>query len=149
VRIFEVMTKEVETVAPTLIAAEAAERMRQNRIRHLVVKDGRTIVGVLSDRDVRGRGAAQLTQQTVADLMTRSAVSIGPRDTVRAAANLMRGRTIGCLPVVERERLIGIVTVTDLLDLLGRGVDRSTQPERVSLHYRVPHRKQRRFSAAW
>ena len=148
-RIFEVMTKEVETVAPTLIAAEAAERMRQNRIRHLVVKDGRTIVGVLSDRDVRGRGAAQLTQQTVADLMTRSAVSIGPRDTVRAAANLMRGRTIGCLPVVERERLIGIVTVTDLLDLLGRGVDRSTQPERVSLHYRVPHRKQRRFSAAW
>jgi acetoin utilization protein AcuB len=143
------MTKEVETVAPTLIAAEAAERMRQNRIRHLVVKDGRTIVGVLSDRDVRGRGAAQLTQQTVADLMTRSAVSIGPRDTVRAAANLMRGRTIGCLPVVERERLIGIVTVTDLLDLLGRGVDRSTQPERVSLHYRVPHRKQRRFSAAW
>jgi len=149
VRIFEVMTKEVETVAPTLIAAEAAERMRQNRIRHLVVKDGRTIVGVLSDRDVRGRGAAQLTQQTVADLMTRSAASIGPRDTVRAAANLMRGRTIGCLPVVERERLIGIVTVTDLLDLLGRGVDRSTQPERVSLHYRVPHRKQRRFSAAW
>jgi len=148
-RIFEVMTKEVETVAPTLIAAEAAERMRQNRIRHLVVKDGRTIVGVLSDRDVRGRGAAQLTQQTVADLMTRSAASIGPRDTVRAAANLMRGRTIGCLPVVERERLIGIVTVTDLLDLLGRGVDRSTQPERVSLHYRVPHRKQRRFSAAW
>jgi len=149
VRIFEVMTKEVETVAPTLIAAEAAERMRQNRIRHLVVKDGRTIVGVLSDREVRGRGAAQLTQQTVADLMTRSAASIGPRDTVRAAANLMRGRTIGCLPVVERERLIGIVTVTDLLDLLGRGVDRSTQPERVSLHYRVPHRKQRRFSAAW
>ena len=148
-RIFEVMTKEVETVAPTLIAAEAAERMRQNRIRHLVVKDGRTIVGVLSDREVRGRGAAQLTQQTVADLMTRSAASIGPRDTVRAAANLMRGRTIGCLPVVERERLIGIVTVTDLLDLLGRGVDRSTQPERVSLHYRVPHRKQRRFSAAW
>ena len=148
-RIFEVMTKEVETVAPTLIAAEAAERVRQNRIRHLVVKDGRTIVGVLSDRDVRGRGAAQLTQQTVADLMTRSAASIGPRDTVRAAANLMRGRTIGCLPVVERERLIGIVTVTDLLDLLGRGVDRSTQPERVSLHYRVPHRKQRRFSAAW
>ena len=61
----------------------------------------------------------------------------------------MRGRTIGCLPVVERGRLMGIVTVTDLLDLLGRGLDRSTQPERASLHYRVPHRKQRRFSAAW
>ncbi len=148
-RIFEVMTKEVETVAPTLQAADAAARMRLNRIRHLVVKEGRAIVGVLSDRDVRGRSAADLGQCQVADLMTRSAVAIGPNDTVRAAANLMRGRTIGCLPVVERGRLVGIVTVTDLLELLGRGIDRSERPARATLHYRVPHRKQSRVRAAW
>lgn len=148
-RIFEVMTKEVETVAPTFRAADAAARMRLNRIRHLVVKEGRTIVGVLSDRDVRGRSAVDLGQCQVADLMTRSAVAIGPNDTVRAAANLMRGRTIGCLPVVERGRLVGIVTVTDLLELLGRGIDRSERPVRATLHYRVPHRKRSRVRAAW
>ncbi len=147
-RMFEIMTKEVETVAPTAKVADAANRMRLNRIRHLVVKDGRAIVGVLSDRDVRGRGEAD-PQRTVADVMTRSAVSIGPKDTVRTAANAMRGRTIGCLPVVERGRLVGIVTVTDLLDLLGRGIDRETHPARAALHYRVPHRKQRRMPAAW
>jgi len=147
-RIFEVMTKKVETVAPTLQAADAAARMRLNRIRHLVFTDGRAIVGVLSDRDVRGR-SADLAQCQVADLMTRSAVSIGPGDTVRAAANLMRGRTIGCLPVVERGRLVGIVTVTDLLELLGRGIDRSERPDRATLHYRVPHRKHGGVRAAW
>ena len=148
-RVFEVMTSEVEIVSPTTKAADAANRMRMNQIRHLVVKDGRAIVGVLSDRDVRSRGEVDLAQRSVADLMTRSAVSIGPNDTVRAAANVMRGRTLGCLPVVERGKLVGIVTVTDLLELLGRGADRRTQPARAATHYRVPHRKQRRMPAAW
>lgn len=148
-RIREVMTKDVETVAPTLQAADAAARMRLNRIHHLVVKEGRAIVGVLSDRDVRGRSAADLAQFRVDELMTRSAVAVGPNDTVRAAANLMRGRTIGCLPVVERGRLVGIVTVTDLLELLGRGIDRAERPARPTLHYRVPHRKHSQVRSAW
>lgn len=148
-RIFEVMTKDVKTVASSAKAADAANRMLAHRIRHLVVKDGRDIVGVLSDRDVRGRSDADLEARTVADLMTRSAISIGPKDTVRAAANVMRGRTIGCLPVIDRGRLLGIVTVTDLLELLGHGGDREAQPERAATHYRVPHRKQRRMPAAW
>jgi CBS domain-containing protein len=43
---------------------------------------------------------------------------------VREAANLMRGRSIGCLPVLDGRKLVGIVTVTDLLELLGRGAER-------------------------
>lgn len=148
-RVQDVMTHGVEIVAPTLRAAEAAARMRMKDIRHLVVKDGREIVGILSDRDVRGRTAAALAQATVADVMTRSGVSIGPQDTVRAAANLMRGRSIGCLPVVDRGKLVGIVTTTDLLELVGGGIGRPAPPQRVALHYRVPHRKQRRMPGAW
>ena len=57
------------------------------------------------------------------------------------AANLMRGRTIGCVPVVEGRRLVGIVTASDLLQLLGRGIDRRAPASRPPLHHRVPHRK--------
>ena len=81
--------------------------------------------------------------------MTTSVVAVDRNTTVRRAANLMRGRTIGCLPVVERGRLVGILTVSDLLELLGRGVDRPASPTRRVLHHRAPHRKQRGSSRAW
>jgi CBS domain-containing protein len=73
--------------------------------------------------------------------MTRHTVTIDPQETVRRAANVMRGRTIGCLPVIRGGRLVGIVTVSDLLELLGRGIDRPAKAERRGLHYRRPHRK--------
>ena len=56
--------------------------------------------------------------------MTAPAVTVEPTTTVRQAANVMRGRSIGCLVVVESGRAIGIVTVSDLLELVGRGLDR-------------------------
>ena len=64
------------------------------------------------------------TNSTVADLMTAPAVTVEPTTTVRQAANVMRGRSIGCLVVVESGHAIGIVTVSDLLELVGRGLDR-------------------------
>jgi CBS domain-containing protein len=80
----------------------------------------------------------------VADLMTRHVVTLTPTDTIRRAANVMRGRTIGCIPVTQGRRLVGIVTVSDLLGLLGRGADRPIHAARADLHYRVPHRKRAR-----
>jgi CBS domain-containing protein len=53
--------------------------------------------------------------------MTPYAVKARPEMAVRQAASLMRGWTIGCLPVVERGKLVGIVTVSDLLDLVAQG----------------------------
>ncbi len=53
---------------------------------------------------------------------------------MREAANLLRGRAIGCLPVVSGERIVGIVTITDLLELIGRGQEKAvTQKERRTL----------------
>ena len=148
-RVFEVMSTDVETIAPSVSAGDAVSTMRLKGIRHLVVKDGREIVGVLSERDVHAAPVAMLRQQTAGDVMTRSAVSIGPRDTMRRAANLMRGRSIGCLPVVDRGKLVGIVTTTDLLDLAGRGGDRPARGSRPALHYRTPHRKRHGSRIAW
>jgi CBS domain-containing protein len=77
-------------------------------------------------------------------------VTVEPTRTVRQAANLMRGRSIGCLVVVEAGRAIGIVTVSDLLELVGRGFDRGAlTSSRPTLSHRVPHRKSKGVVAAW
>ena len=149
-RLDEVMTKGARTVSPAVPAEDAWELMRRGGVRHLVVTDGSNVVGVVSDRDASGRaGAAVRAGRTVADLMTRHAVTMSPTHTVRQAANLMRGRTIGCVPIVDRGRLVGVVTVSDLLEVLGRGIDRPAQPARPSATHRAPHRKQTRASRAW
>lgn len=141
-RVAEIMTEHVETVPPTLPAIEAWDLMRRKRIHHLVVTAGGRVQGILSDRDAGGRSGASIrAASTVGDLMTARIVTAAPSDTVRKTANMMRGRTIGCVPVMEGKRLVGIVTVSDLLQLLGRGRDRPARPERPALHYRVPHRK--------
>jgi hypothetical protein len=62
----------------------------------------------------------------------------------------MRGRSIGCLVVTNRGRVVGIVTVADLLELLGRGVERPTPTaKRWTLRHRTPHRKQPATPGAW
>jgi acetoin utilization protein AcuB len=136
-RLMEIMTTDVQTVAPEEDAEKAFQRMRTQRIRHLVVMDGRQVVGVVSERDMGGpRGGGLRRGRTVRELMSEQAVTASPTTTVRQAANLLRARTIGCLPVVEDGKLVGIVTLTDLLELLGRGAQLS--PTATS-RYRPKH----------
>ena len=149
-RVFEVMTEGVQTVPPTMPAADAWELMRRKRIHHLVVTGGSEVVGILSDRDTGSRvGTSVRAGHTVADFMTRPVVTVGPTDAMRTVANLMRGRTIGCVPVIEGERLVGIVTVSDLLELLGRGIDRPLRKSRRTATHRVPHHKSRGGAGVW
>jgi CBS domain-containing protein len=150
-RVQDLMTAGVRTVSPTATAEEAWNEMRLNRIHHLVVVNGRRAAGVLSDRDAFGRrGGSIRVNKTVADLMTAPAVTVEPTATVRQAANLMRGRSIGCLVVVESGRVVGIVTVSDLLELVGRGLDRGAHTtKRWTLKHRAPHRKSRGAAGVW
>lgn len=150
-RVEDVMTREIQTVSPETSAEDAWNRMRTRQVRHLVVADGPRIVGILSDRDEGGtRGASLRKNRAVRDLMTSPVVTVAPSTTIRRAANLMRGRSIGCLVVADRTGSKGIVTVADLLDLLGRGMERTvTSATRRPLQHRVPHRKQHRAGAPW
>ena len=149
-RAFEIMSTNVETVPAETTADAARETMRRKAIRHLVVVKSGEVVGVVSDRDIGGRhGAATRAHRTAGELMTAAPVTVSPETTVREIANLMRGRTIGCVPVLNRQRLVGIVTVSDLLTLLGRGTDRPAPAARPPLHYRVPHRKAARAPVRW
>lgn len=136
-RLGEVMTHKVETVSPEESVDTAIRRMRSAKIRHLVVVRGRKVLGVLSDRDL-GLG----TRESVVDVMTEHAISASPDMTIRKAANLLRGRSVGCLPVMEGGKLVGIVTTTDLLERIGRGAERPiSRGKRWTLKGRGPRRK--------
>ena len=141
-RIREIMTEPVETVAPSMPLDKAAGLMRARGVHHLIVKDASKIAGVLSTRDLPRAGAER--GGVVRDVMSRNVSTIDEEETVRRAANLMRGRSISCLVATRNGRMAGIVTVSDLLDLLGKGGERRVANARASLHYRVPHQKQHR-----
>jgi acetoin utilization protein AcuB len=134
-RISDIMSEKVETVEMREPAEHAWNLMREKRIHHLVVKNGAEIVGILSERDLGGRDRYVFRQTSkVLNAMSAYAVKATPDMSVRQAANLMRGWSIGCLPVVDEGKLVGIVTVSDLLGLLGRGAQkrlRWTLPRRA------------------
>ncbi|MHB8416579.1 MAG: CBS domain-containing protein [Myxococcales bacterium] len=121
-RIADVMSKEVAESSPSEHAAVALDKMHSHHIHHLVVLDGTQVVGVLSERELHALDPRVRIEKTVRELMAPNPVTVSPGMTLREAANLMRGNGIGCLPVLEGDRLVGIVTTTDLLEQLGRGL---------------------------
>lgn len=142
-RALDVMSKSVATIESEAPAEAARARMRERRIRHLVVVEGRDVVGIVSSHDVGGtRAGAPLAGKRVADVMTPYAVTVTPDAPVRKIANVLRGRTLGCVPVMDGSKLVGIVTVTDLLELIGRGLERGfVKTERRILRRRAPRSK--------
>lgn len=151
IRVSDVMSPDVRTASPGQSAEAAYETMRARRIHHLAVVQDGDLVGVVTDRDLAGaRGAALRRGRVVGDLMTAGAVTVAPDVPVRRAANLMRGRSIGCLVVRDGHRVVGIVTVSDLLESIGRGVERPTEVgRRWTLKHRAPHRKRAGAKGAW
>lgn len=150
-RVQDVMSSKVQTIGPDRPADVAWTMMKTQGIHHLVVVDGSRIAGVISDRDLGGRGGASIRKNhVVADLMTESVVTVPPDAPVRKAANLMRGRSLGCLVVTHGPRIKGIVTVSDLLELIGRGVERPPRiTERPIINHRAPHRARSRSTGVW
>jgi acetoin utilization protein AcuB len=140
-RVKDVMTRQVETVSIDDAALNAREKMKSHRIRHLVVLDGKDVAGVVSSRDLDAMGLSPGGPQ-VEDVMTYPAMAVGPDATIRRAANLLRGRTMGCLPVMDEGKLVGILTTTDILELIGRGAERpAARATRRVIKGRGPRRK--------
>lgn len=143
-RLSEIMSTPVATILSSASAADAAWAMQRARINHLVVVSrGQGIVGVISDHDVRRVEPGS----TVAELMSTPAVTLPATADVQEAAKLLRRRSIGSVPLVAGKRLVGIVTTSDLLALLGKGTVRVqamtpkwTLPKRGPTHRPEPRR---------
>lgn len=104
----------------TLKGAQALLKME--RIRHLPVlaREDDELVGILSQRDLfrAALEGGEGKEIKVSDVMTSDPLTVHPRDSVTDAAELMFTRKIGCLPVVDRGRVVGILTEADFVALM-------------------------------
>jgi acetoin utilization protein AcuB len=135
-RVQDVMSKDVISVTPADTVAEARERLQLAGINHLVVMEARQVVGVVAVKDLPAAN-----EEPLAQVMSRNVATIEPEATLRRAAGVMRGRNIGCLPVVDHGRLVGIVTTSDLLTALAKGEVHAASPRtRATLRKRGPRK---------
>jgi acetoin utilization protein AcuB len=120
------MTQRVVVFSPETTAAEALALCRERRIRHLPVLEEGRLAGIVSDRDLRSAApalgdpgrAAVLEKIRLSEVMSREVVTARPDDPIEEAANRMREKRIGCLPVVEDGTLVGILTSSDVMEAL-------------------------------
>src|SRR5262249_33652998 len=126
----ELMSTDVAVVGRNDALSQVEDLMVTKKLRHVPVVDNDELVAIVSQRDLfkammsstMGYGEkaqkAYLNSVRVKEMMTYPVVTVAPDTLVGEAANLMLQKGIGCLPVVEGTRLVGIVTKTDLLRCL-------------------------------
>jgi CBS domain-containing protein len=126
-KVKEVMVKEVATLDVNDELSLANDIMRLGRIRHLPVVDGTRLVGIISERDLFRSSLAQalgygseatrdlMKKLRIKDVMVPSVVTVSPEMPLCEATKIMVEQKIGCLPVVADERLVGLITETDIM----------------------------------
>jgi len=132
VRIKDLMKHPVHIVKPRDSIAHAREILEQHRINQLPVVVNGAVVGIVTDRDLRDafpsvfdspgftgpshKPAREPEKILVEEVMSAKAFTVGPDEPLAEAARLMRQERIGALPIVERDKLVGIITRADILD---------------------------------
>jgi acetoin utilization protein AcuB len=146
----DVMTRSVVTLFEEDDLDHIDEAMEKFRFRHVPVVDDGKLVGLVTRSDLRGVSSSSLDptgpardevlkkRLFVREVMTTDVRTAHPETPILEAARLMRDAKIGCLPVVESgDRLVGIITSTDMLDLVANMLDRTARP-------RIPRPEPRR-----
>ncbi len=118
----------VVTVRPSTTLVEAAQALATHRIGALVVTDdGGRLLGIISERDLTKaivQYLAGLIDRRVADVMTRTVVTCSPDDSVAEVLYLMNANRIRHIPILDRDALVGIISIRDVtgnwLELLER-----------------------------
>jgi CBS domain-containing membrane protein len=126
-KVRDIMVKELATLDVNDELSLANDIMRLGRIRHLPVLEDDTLVGIISERDLFRSSLAQalgygdkgsrevMKTLRIKDVMVKQVVSVSPDLPLKDAVVLMVERKIGCLPVVEQGKLVGLITETDIL----------------------------------
>lgn len=124
----DLMTIDPETVTRDAPLREVVTAMNRANIRQVLVVEGKKLVGIVTDRDVRLAVNSPLTTEeplerlellnefTVRDCMTPNPRSVAPETPIHKVAELLSVYKFGALPVVKDDELVGIITVTDLLN---------------------------------
>ena len=116
----DVMTKSVVSVDASMTINEAAKMMEDAKVGVVIVMENNTPVGIVTDRDFAVKVAAHAYQVSspVKQIMSSPLFSINSEESVRTVADLMHDRGIRKLPVINDENVVGMITATDIVNLL-------------------------------
>jgi CBS domain-containing protein len=136
-RLKALMTTPVEVISPHASISTAGRRLKRKGIHHLVVVDHDRVVGLVTTDTLRERAAEGAT--CVEDALIRNISVLNPEMTVtEAAALMMPGQPQTAVPVISQERLVGIVTVADLLEMAGQRGARTRTGASLRSHRHSP-----------
>ena len=119
----EIMKSDLTLISPETKLSDAYSLMQTKNIRHLPIVENNQLIGIVTDRDLR-LATSRLAKhpfepgEAVKQIMSHPVKTAHPSDPIESAAQQMREMKIGCLPIVEDNQLLGIVTITDMLDAL-------------------------------
>ena len=126
-----IMRKDLVTVPPDTSLVQARDLISEKLIDHLLVVDkDEKLVGIVSDRDLKQAWASPATtlsahelnyllkQLNVDTIMVKKIITVTPGTTIERAGRIMQENRISALPVMENEKLVGIITTTDVMGVL-------------------------------
>jgi CBS domain-containing protein len=111
------MATRLLTIGPSDTLRDAAHRMADRRVGAILVTDGDHLIGILTERDVLRAVGSGTIEGTVEQWMTRDPITVGPEATNGEAAMMMIHGGFRHVPVCDQGKLIGIVSIRDLLTL--------------------------------
>lgn len=116
----DVMTKSVISVDTSMTINETAKMMEDAKVGAVIITENNTPIGIVTDRDFAVKVAAHAYQITssIKQIMSSPLLSINSDESVRNAADLMHDRGVRKLPVVTEDKVVGIITATDIVNLL-------------------------------
>ncbi len=126
------MTPNPITISPKITLPEAQKLMKQKKIRRLPVEDRGKLVGIVTLGDLRGAEPSDastlsifeahylLAKLTIEKIMTWEPITIRPDATIQQAAQIMLEHKVGGLPVVDNDKLVGMITESDIFRVLAQ-----------------------------
>jgi len=113
----DMMRKQVVSIDSSLTIKDAAKIMEDSGVSCLVVTEKNVPVGILTERDfvTRITSLGKPSSTTIRKVMSSPLISIGPEESIKKLAEMIKEKDIHKIPVVEENRLVGIVSATDLI----------------------------------
>jgi acetoin utilization protein AcuB len=112
----QIMSQKIVTIAPDKRVGQALKLMQKHQIRHVPVLEGDRMVGWITSRDLREVLLASMLEEIkVGDVMVQAPLSVTPDTEVEEAARLIHEHKIGGMPVMEGDKLVGVITMLDLI----------------------------------
>ena len=142
----QIMHTKLVTIPPNTSLIQAKTIIEDKKIAHLLVVDEKGgLLGIVSDRDVKQSWASPATtlsvhelnyilkQLTVDMIMRKKIVTISPDATIERAASILQENRISALPVIDKDKLVGIITTTDVMGVLLQAIGMDTDSFRFTV----------------